>query len=69
MIIDNNIRELVSKIEKSSIKNMNFYIKELIQRLEKNCKLPKVKMRYEYYRKFNSGKIKKYPIENDGYGK
>lgn len=64
MIINEEVKKLVSQIEKSDYSKINYFIKKLITELNNNCKLQKVKERYAAYNQLNNCKLSKYPIEN-----
>jgi len=69
MLLDNEIKNLVKKIELTDTKDsesLNLNLRELIKRLKTNLENPQVQERYDSYRKNNEA-IAQYPIEPDGF--
>lgn len=68
MLLDEHIKGLIEKIEKTDIpeSHFNVLIKELINSLNVNLKKPELVERYNSYKRNIVG-IEKYPIGSDGY--
>jgi hypothetical protein len=69
MLLDDEIKDLVKKIELTDTKDsesLTSNLRELITRLKTNLQNPEVAERYELYKK-SKGNISQYPIDADGF--
>ena len=68
MLIDNEIKELIKKIDSTSNRDNQFneHIRELIIKLRFNCQKPEAIKKYSSYSS-TEGVLEKYPIDKNGY--